>query len=94
MLLIGTLFFYLQLYLNNLTSAERSIIDAYRARPDMQKAVNKLLGITGDNTKEYDGKTKYRIGRAIAFGGATSETVVDEDNDKEIVRLLKKIEDK
>ena len=83
-----------QLYLNNLSAAEKNIIDAYRASPDMQKAVNKLLGISGDCMEEYNLNGNYRIGKAIAFGGASSETVVDEGNDKEIVRLLKKLEDK
>ena len=59
----------------------------------MQKAVNKLLGICAE-TPEYNSHGKYRIGKAIAFGGASSETLVNEDNDKEIVRLLKKLEDK
>lgn len=80
-------------YLNNLSAAERNIIDAYRASPDMQKAVNKLLGICAE-TPEYNSHGKYRIGKAIAFGGASSETLVNKDNDKEIVRLLKKLEDK
>ena len=80
-----------KLYLNNLSLIEKEIIDAYRASPDMQKAVNRLLGISPGGFERNGGRS-YRVGKAIAFGGASSKTML-ESNDEEIAGLLNKLED-
>lgn len=48
-----------------LTTHEQKVITAYRAQPDMQGPVDKLLGISDD--KEMSGG-RYRI-QAAAYGG-------------------------
>ena len=39
---------------DELTDLERKVIAQYRGKPDMQKAVNILLGIDADNNDYYD----------------------------------------
>lgn len=70
---------------NNLTPHENKVITAYRDKPEMQQAVDTLLGITKtDNESE---ERPVRTMRIAALGGGVTEhkyTATDEEIDEAI----------
>ena len=82
-----------------LTLKEKVLIDNYRSKPEMQPAVDKLLGIADDNKNEKltlitesEPKKITNRGRAVAFGGQTETVELTEENEKAIAEALSKLE--
>ncbi len=63
-----------------LTEREKKVLDAYRSHPDMQNAVDRLLGIDDDTAE-------YITGRAVAKGGKSRKLKISPEDMAEVHRL-------
>jgi transcriptional regulator with XRE-family HTH domain len=78
---------------NELSEKEKKLIAAYRDKPDMQKSVDVLLGVTeGEFKGEIIGEQeKTNVAKIAAFGGGISTKVYkDGEIDEEEIRKLVK----
>lgn len=73
--------------LSSLTPKEKMLVSAYRAHPEMQSAVDTLLGIQ-NNAAPQPAPQKLYEGRVAAFG-AGPETIYYTEEDMENIRKAK-----
>lgn len=85
----------------SVSDAEKRIILAYRSKPEMQPAVDKLLGITDDNKNEKltlmtesEPKKITNRGRAVAFGGKSKNIELTEEQEKAVAEALSRLSKK
>nr|DAX63386.1 MAG TPA: Regulatory protein [Caudoviricetes sp.] len=85
----------------NFTDKDYKIISFYRSKPEMQPAVDKLLGITDDNKNEKltlmtesEPKKITNRGRAVAFGGKSKNIELTEEQEKAVAEALSRLSKK
>lgn len=75
-----------------LNSKEKKLIAAYRNKPDMQKSVDVLLGVTEGEFKGeiIGGQERTNIAKIAAFGGGISTIPINENelDNEELDRLI------
>lgn len=77
---------------NELSEKEKKLIAAYRNKPDMQKSVDVLLGITDGEFKGeiIGGQGRTNVAKIAAFGGGISTIPINENelDNEELDRLI------
>lgn len=77
---------------NELSEKEKKLIAAYRDKPDMQKSVDVLLGVTEGEFKGeiIGGQERTNIAKIAAFGGGISTIPINENelDNEELDRLI------
>ena len=75
-----------------LNSKEKKLITAYRNKPDMQKSVDVLLGVTESEFKGeiIGGQGRTNVAKIAAFGGGISTIPINENelDNEELDRLI------
>ena len=75
-----------------LNSKEKKLIAAYRNKPDMQKSVDVLLGVTEGEFKSeiIGGQGRTNVAKIAAFGGGISTIPINENelDNEELDRLI------
>ena len=71
-----------------ITPHEKKLIDAYRSKPQMQSAVDTLLGITEETSEERPTRTM----KIAAYGGGVMEHEITA-TDEEIMQAIEESED-
>lgn len=75
-----------------LNSKEKKLIAAYRNKPDMQKSVDVLLGVTEGEFKGeiIGGQGRTNVAKIAAFGGGISTIPINENelDNEELDRLI------
>ena len=75
-----------------LNSKEKKLITAYRNKPDMQKSVDVLLGVTEGEFKGeiIGGQGRTNVAKIAAFGGGISTIPINENelDNEELDRLI------
>ena len=77
---------------NELSEKEKKLIAAYRNKPDMQKSVDVLLGVTESEFKGeiIGGQGRTNVAKIAAFGGGISTIPINENelDNEELDRLI------
>lgn len=74
---------------NSFSDKEKKLVAAYRNKPEMQSAIDKLLGLD-DKVIQMDQPEKtYKI-RSVARGGHITEFELDEQGLKDLEEAIKK----